>query len=159
MAFDDAKKAADRLRIKNVGIFDQGDPTALRDVCWSPWCGQWVEDMRPDHRCHTEACDKRLWQEAIKRKMAVKLDDGTIIGCVEPLLEKKTWEVPPEYMPVVKDHMCVSCQTEVARPKEVLCNRCKIAGKAKDYGERRLKAIGRKRGRGLTHRIKGLDKL
>jgi len=153
MAFDDSKKFADKLRIKNQHFFQQGDPKAQRDVCWSPWCGNWVENMRDDHRCHQPECDRRLWEEAVKRGYAIRdPESGTYIGMVEPLLEKKIFEVPAEYQPVASEHMCIECMDQIARPKDVLCSKCRAAGKAKEYGERRLQAIGRKRGR-LTHRM------
>ena len=122
MAFDDSKKIADKLRIKNPQYFNQGDPTARRDVCWSPWCGNWVEDMRKDSRCHEPECDRRLWQEAVKNKMAIRLDNGTYMGCVEGLLEKKSFEPPAEYnITAATEHMCTECTDNVACPNDVLC--------------------------------------
>lgn len=163
MAFNDAKKFADKLRIKNIGIFDQGDPKARRDVCWSPFCRKWVEDMRKDNRCHEPECDRRLWQEAVKAKMAIQdPNTGTYIGCIDKLLTEPTWDVPIEYLPpeIVSD-ICVECAKELKRPKMDICNRCyRIEKSSNQHNQRRTKAQGNRRpSKGITNRIRGLDKL
>jgi len=155
MAFDDAKKAADRLQIKHKNWYHSGDPKARRDVCWSPWCGNWVEDMGADNRCHEPECDRRLWQEAIKRKMAIRLDNGTCLGNIEGLLVEPTFDVPTEYMPPETDPMlCRCCGKNYKRPGFELCVACYLESRSKEHNKRRQKVQ-----RPLTNRIKGLEKL
>jgi len=160
MAFNDAKKYADKLRIKNIGLFDMGDPKARRDRCWSPWCGNWVEDMKDSNRCHEPVCDRRLWKEAVKQNMAIfDARSNTYLGAVDGLLREPTFEVPEEYLPYdVRDDlmMCRSCKKDVKRPNSEVCVTCHLAGKSEEYNKRRSKTRAHK---GITNRIKGLEKI
>ena len=158
MAFNDAKKFADKLRIKNMGLFDQGDPKARRGRCWSPWCGHWVEDMASDMRCHEPKCDQRLWQEAVKQRMALyDAESHTYIGCVDGLLVEPTFHVPAEYWPAeIKNNpdLCVMCGENMKRLTSELCVKCHLEGKAAAYNTQRRKVQC-----GSGNKIKGLDKL
>ncbi len=154
MAFNDEKKFSDVLRLKSpVGIFDQGDPKAKRDRCWSPFCGNWVEDLRKDNRCHEETCDRRLWSEAVKRNLALYLpESNTHIGDISRLLVEPTFDVPPEYWP---HDICMSCTKELKRPGKDVCNKCYMDSRSQEHNKRRKMSAQKEN---LTHRIKGLGR-
>lgn len=159
MAFDDAKKYADKLRIKNIGLFDMGDPNARRERCWSPWCGVFVENMRDNNRCNRPECDRRLWVEAVKQGYAIRdPKSGTYMGDISGLLRKPTFDVPIEYMPFevhADPMMCRACKREVKRPNSEVCITCHIAGKSEQFNKKRSKNKGHK---SITNRIKGLER-
>ena len=162
MAFDDAKKYADKLGIKNIGLFDQGDPSARRGPCWSPWCRKWGEDLRADNRCHEPECDQRLWQEAVKAKMAIRDPKSrTYLGCVDGLLTEPTWDVPIEHLPPqIAAEMCVECAKELKRTKMDVCNRCfMIERSSNKHNHRRTQAQVKPRRKGLSNKIRGLEQL
>ena len=159
MAFEDLREIAKKLKIKNIGYYNLGDPKARRDRCWSPWCGNWVEDMKDSNRCHEPKCDRRLWEEAIKQKMAIfDANTNTHFGDVSGLLIEPTFDVPPEYIPYdMRDDimMCKACKKDVKRPNSEVCVTCHLAGKSEQFNKRRTKTRAHK---GITNRIKGLDK-
>jgi len=153
MAFNDAKRFADKLRIKNLGMFDQGDPTARREQCWSPWCDKFVEDMDAGNRCRTHECDTKLRQEAIRRGTMFRV--GNVwFGNVDSLL------VSPDTIPQsihtreilkrrglddVKIPMC-ACGRNPKAPRRNVCSRCYQAQNLALHYERRAKRHAAQKG-------------
>lgn len=138
-----------------------GDPKAVRGVCWSPWCHNWVEDLPKDKRCHETPCDTRLWQEAIKSKKAVRFN-GTILGRVDHLLVEPDFSEIPDYMPdsvkpqpsVTQDDMCCVCKDVIKRPFKETCGACHIKVRAEQHNQNRRKiaqAKGRTRDKAQLH--------
>ena len=173
MAFNDTKKFSDTLRLKNGSAFNiPGDPEAIRGVCVSPWCGRWVEDMRKDRRCHDPECDKRLWQEALKRKKAVQ-GKGILVtfpGAIEDMLltpeeQERRWEGPVAVK--INIEYCVKCGKEPKKPHAEYCVSCygfirraqrKDERKQEKMGGREFKPRNRFEHK-LANKIKGLDML
>ncbi len=169
MAFNDAKRYSDKLRIKNgIDMSAHADPKARRDQCWSPWCDIFVEDMGKNNRCNTDACNKRLYQEALSRGSMFRIQ-GTLFGNVESLLvnpesiqpSARTYEILHKrglnHDPIP---MC-SCGKNIPAPGSKLCIKCKHAQKLSDhYNRQRNKHRGgQTRGSTGMNKIKGLGAL
>lgn len=170
MAFDDAKRAADKLRIKNFGLYSQGDPHARREQCWSPWCNNFVEDMTDNNRCNTEECNERLRHEAVRRGIMFKVG-SCWIGNVDSLLVSPDTIQPTEQTKEIlkqrglddaKLPLC-ACGARIQMPRRKVCNKCYQASKLAEYHERkrnrRRPHKGQRKGSNGMNRIKGLDGL
>lgn len=167
MAFNDAKRYSDKLRIKNFGLYGQGDPHARRDQCWSPWCDVFVEDMGDDNRCHTPECDARLRAEAVKRGHMFKVGD-VLWGSVEGLLVKPDNLPPtPHTQEILKRRgldgtplpMC-ACGKNPKAPRKNTCHKCYQAQQLAEHYERKQKRRNRHKGNTPGfNRINGLEGL
>lgn len=167
MAFNDAKRFADKLRIKNLTMFDMGDVKARREQCWSPWCDKFVEDMGKDNRCNTHECNTKLRQEAVARGTMFRVGnawfgniDGLLVSpdTLQPSLH--TQEILRRRgLTDVKIPMC-ACGKNTKAPHKSICSKCYQALQVAQYHERRSKRYNAQKGYTAGfNKIGGLDAL
>lgn len=167
MAFDDAKRAADRLRLKGPALYSQGDPHARREQCWSPWCNRFVEDMGDNNRCNTDECNERLRYEAVQRGIMFKVGLAWFGNVDSLLVDPDTIQPSIMTQEILKRRglddkpipMC-ACGKNLKAPRKNVCSKCYQASKLAEYQERRHNRHkprkGQRKGSGGMNRIKGL---
>lgn len=128
--------------------------------CRSPWCNNWIERPRKDGRCHDPECEKRLWEEAFDRGLAVK-DAGLTVGRIEPLLIDPYVPTPECNIESFLDskHAC-KCKRDIMLPGKNMCRQCYVeyvGTKAKQSRSQPKRKKGRNRK--LFNGIRGFEKV
>ena len=169
MAFNDAKKYADKLRLKGPQLYNQGDLTARREQCWSPWCNVFVEDMGDSNRCKTDDCERRLRAEAQERGIMFKVGNAWFGNIDSLLVDPDTIQQTIHTQEILRRRgidqepvpMC-ACGKGAKAPHKEVCIQCyKAANLALHYERKRNPRKQQRQRKGSTgmNRIQGLEAL
>ena len=122
---DDLKKVIRSLGMKSIGMYDQGDPKAIRDCCCI--CGKWTEDLNEKtKRCNEDECKSILFEFAIRNGLARKTKSGVIIGDFNRAAKVFSAQNENAKAQIREDMDMCSCKNAVKRPNDNLCVECRL---------------------------------
>jgi len=122
-----------------------------------------MEELR-DARCHTEECEDLLKKLCIDKGLAMVVNEGadlwTILKTGVLIQEREHWhQDDPIESQALENHTC-KCERGLKLSKSDVCALCyRERNVAQMHNRRASKKRAKRKGKKITNKIKGLDKI